>query len=133
MTQNKQPKGFKEWIVRWGPAIVWMGALFYFSSLTCRPPTPGLERFQWDDKLQHAGAYAILATLIWRAMPKSKPRWWIIAITLVICSIYGASDELHQKFVPGRECALSDWIFDTLGATAATVVISLLPRSRRKG
>ena len=32
------------------------------------------------------------------------------------CSFYGATDELHQYFVPGRACMWQDWVLDIIGA-----------------
>ena len=37
-------------------------------------------------------------------------------ISLCWCSAYGALDELHQYFVPGRACMWQDWLIDTMGA-----------------
>jgi VanZ family protein len=31
---------------------------------------------------------------------------------------YGASDELHQHFVPGRSVEFGDWVADSLGVCA---------------
>jgi VanZ family protein len=38
---------------------------------------------------------------------------------IVIVSIFGLSDELHQHFTPGRSMEFMDWVADTLGATLA--------------
>ena len=40
-------------------------------------------------------------------------------MAIIAASIYGASDEYHQYFVPGRVCDWVDWVADTLGATLA--------------
>ena len=37
-------------------------------------------------------------------------------------SLFGASDEFHQSFVPGRDTDVFDWVADTLGATAGALV-----------
>jgi MYXO-CTERM domain-containing protein len=34
-------------------------------------------------------------------------------------SFYGASDEVHQSFVPGRDSDVLDWRADTIGGAAA--------------
>ena len=39
----------------------------------------------------------------------------IFAISLYIGSVYAATDELHQYFVPGRSCMWQDWLLDTAG------------------
>ncbi|MDR0539463.1 MAG: VanZ family protein [Spirochaetaceae bacterium] len=39
-------------------------------------------------------------------------------VTFFAVSVYGALDELHQSFVPGREVSALDWLADTLGGAA---------------
>ena len=38
---------------------------------------------------------------------------------VVLVSLFGASDEVHQYFTPGRSMEFADWVADTLGATVA--------------
>ena len=107
---------------RWTLVVFWMAALFCFSSMPHRPPTPGLQGFRWDDKLQHAVAYAILGTLVWRALADMKAlRRAIVAVLISVA--YGIADEAHQAFVPGRECSFLDWMMDTAGATIAVALL----------
>ena len=37
----------------------------------------------------------------------------------VIGVLYGLSDEIHQSFVPNRECTLSDFLADAIGVLLA--------------
>ena len=108
--------------LRWSPVVLWMAGLFWGSSLPHRPPTPGMECFRWDDKLQHAGAYAILGILAWRALAGRKGLWRAI-VAVLIAAVYGIADEAHQGFVPGRECSLLDWVMDAAGATIAVALL----------
>ena len=41
-------------------------------------------------------------------------------------------DEIHQAFVPMRDCSWGDWAFDTLGAFACVGLVYLLPKSDSK-
>ena len=107
---------------RWAPAVLWMAALFCFSSLSQRPPTPGLQGFRWDDKLQHAVAYAILGALVWRALADHQALRRAV-MALLISAAYGIADEVHQAFVPGRECSFLDWVMDAAGATIAVALL----------
>lgn len=118
---------------RLGPVALWMGMIFAASTLPARPPTPGLEGFAWDDKLQHGLAYAVLAALVWRALGPGRPRWWMLGISILVAVIYGALDEWHQSLVPGRECSISDWSTDAFGATAAALVLSMLRGGKKLG
>ena len=38
-------------------------------------------------------------------------------MALAASSLYGASDEIHQYFTPGRFCDPRDWFSDTVGAS----------------
>ena len=119
-------------VLGWGPVILWMAGLFWGSALLERPPTPGMQHFAWDDKFQHTAAYAILAGFVWRALgPRWTSGWFRAAIAILIAVGYGAFDECHQWFVPGRECSFSDWSCDATGAALAGVVLALVAgRSR---
>jgi VanZ family protein len=70
------------------------------------------------DKVVHFSVYGLLATLVCRAMPGRAGAWW----ALVAVSAYGATDEWHQYFVPGRSTELADWIADTAGAAVAIFI-----------
>lgn len=47
-----------------------------------------------------------------------------MAIALAVA--YGALDECHQWFVPGRECSLADWHCDSAGAAVIGVMLGIL-------
>ncbi|MGH7957339.1 MAG: VanZ family protein [Opitutaceae bacterium] len=94
----------------WAAAIA--GLIFFASS---RPfvASPGFTRV--DDKLGHFAVYGLLATLVCR-MGRG---WRVAAWSLLAVSAFGASDEWHQSFVPGRSTDVRDWVADTVGAAAA--------------
>lgn len=90
-----------------------------------------------SDKVLHLLEYAILGFLVHRAMCTQR-RWSALArnavvMTVVIAIVYGASDELHQSFVPGRTADFLDWIADSAGA-AIGIALSLwiFPRLFRR-
>jgi VanZ family protein len=45
--------------------------------------------------------------------------------------VLGAADELHQKFIPGRDTELLDWAADTTGGLLGAMTWAAF-RSRRK-
>jgi len=106
-----------------------MALIFAVSSLK-QPPLP-MPKFEWltIDKLYHFIEYAILGILLAWAFVKAKPSVvpsrliWLIAAVLSI--LYGASDEWHQTFVPGRYATFADWIADVLGSTAGVLAVYL--------
>jgi len=46
--------------------------------------------------------------------------------TIVICLIYAAIDELHQKLIPGRSAELLDWVADGTGTLIGILFIRFL-------
>ena len=96
----------------WLPALVWAGVIFALSSRSTLP-TPAL--FPGFDKAAHFGAYALLGFLLARGAAASRlGPGWVLALGL----LYGASDEYHQSFVPGRTVDAWDWVADALGVAA---------------
>lgn len=101
------------------PALVWMALIFALSSQPKLPKVVFL--FDGIDKLFHAGAYGVLALLVTFALGATTRRAALAAV--VVASLYGVSDELHQYFVPGRSCDVVDWLADTGGAAVALAVL----------
>ncbi|HYD83482.1 MAG TPA: VanZ family protein, partial [Opitutus sp.] len=50
---------------------------------------------------------------------------------ILIVSVFGVTDELHQHFTPGRSMDVWDWVADTLGAIVATVLYAEWAAYRR--
>jgi len=118
--------------LRGAPAVGWMAVLWASSS---RPwPQAGswlrdvadlLPRwalaaiaFVPADKIVHSVLYAVLALLWLFALPGRPPRVRA-AIAWVAATGFGACDELHQAFVPGRSCDVWDLCADATGAGIA--------------
>lgn len=116
----------------WGPVVLYMAAIFTLSAMPEPPSPPGI-----DDKTQHFAAYAGLGLVTLRATSGGTVagvRARAALTAWVIATLYGASDEFHQRFVPGRTADLLDLRADALGAAAGIGVAwlsSILLRSRR--
>ncbi len=118
----------------WLPAATCMGLLFYLSSL------PGdevkLPDFWMSDKVIHFMAYAglgcLIASRLYLRNIQSGPHLLNIfrdsgtvgnssdRLGPIVGILYGASDEIHQMFVPMREASTLDWTADTLGVLAGS-------------
>ncbi|MGN0532497.1 MAG: VanZ family protein [Eubacterium sp.] len=133
----------------WVLVVLCMGVIFYFSS---RPAN--ISAMQSDAILRwfikHFGDGAItdfavrksahfleftgLCFLFNWAWRYTKDR--AMPMVSVICtSLYAVSDEVHQLFVEGRSCQVSDWALDTLGAVTGTlgfIVIYVIIRNIEK-
>lgn len=96
-------------------------ALFFGTHI---PEPQGLtRRLIAHDKLVHAAAYAVLATLALVAWRRTGglTTWTVRAACGVAILGYGVIDELTQPLV-GRSCDLWDWVADGVGVTLAWVV-----------
>lgn len=70
------------------------------------------------DKLVHFLVFGLLATLVVRNGFAPRHAW--VAVAAV--SAFGAADEWHQSFTPGRAAEVADWVADTLGAAVAVAL-----------
>ena len=91
-------------------------------------------------KAAHVTEYAILGTLMVRALCPSRPglSQRILLISWTLCAAYAATDEFHQIFVPGRTAKVTDVLLDAAGAAIGIVVFRFLllrrtSRSRMPG
>ncbi len=115
----------KIWLIYIPLTIYWV-MLFTATSL----PAYNLPSLGFYDKLNHLSAYTILSlllnlTLIYQRKSKILFEKASVA-SILIASTYGALDEIHQMFVPGRFAELLDWIADFSGAVIGVLFISFL-------
>ncbi len=106
------------------PLIAYLIFIFVMSSL------PGVTvvkiTFDVSDKLIHAGVYFFLYFLFQHSLhnqskfPLLKENAFLFSFLFTV--IYGATDELHQYFVPDRESDLYDLLADAIGAFAAYLI-----------
>lgn len=112
----------------WVPLLAGLAVSFYLSSQPGKD-IPGIA----PDYVVHAVEYGILGMLALRAFHGGigrppQPRAFLLAI--VLCVLWGISDELHQLRVPGREASVSDLLSDVVGVLLACGLYSLLRRRR---
>ena len=99
---------------RWAAPLLWAGFLFAASSVPgAQLPSGGIPHL---DKALHAIAYALLAWLVARA-GRATTRG-ALALAAAAAVLYGVSDELHQRFTPGRDADVWDLVADAVGAVA---------------
>jgi hypothetical protein len=107
------------------PAVGYAALIFALSSssLDIEELRPVFEY----DKLLHIVEYYIFGYLLMRAFTTSDVPFLAaspIAAAILVGCAYGLSDEIHQAFVPGRDCSLMDFLFDAAGATLAACTYS---------
>jgi hypothetical protein len=125
--REKRGPGF---LSLWLAPVLYLAGIFILSS----EPQPFVAPPSWlfaGDKIAHFSAYAGLGVLLCRAYLGSGLSWaaafWLAVLT---ASLYGASDEWHQSFVPNRSADPSDWLADSLGATLGAALFLLVLRAR---
>jgi VanZ family protein len=109
----------------WGPAILQMAIIFGFSSLSDPGPIPGAV----SDKGGHIVGYVILSVLLLRALSGGRlagVTWRTALLAIVWATLYGVSDEFHQRFVPGRTADVFDVMADATGACIGSAFGGLL-------
>lgn len=123
-------------------AIVWCVAIFMASA---SPAATGgntemlIQRFfQLTDgqavfinvafrKLVHLSAFGLLAILIYNGMGQKKP-----LLAWFLTTIYAASDEIHQAFLPDRTGAVMDVGLDSIGALLAVIGMIFVKKKRNQ-
>jgi VanZ family protein len=109
--------------------LTMLGGIFYLShqpSLKVIPPL-----FQHQDKVLHAGMYFLLSVsmIVNRDLCRGyRP----VPIIFIFGLIYAVSDEIHQSFVPGRDCSAGDLLADIVGISIGLSVYLWCRRQRRK-
>ena len=131
----KKKKNKIAFIVKyWLPPLLWAVVIFLFSS----HPTKGVSEIHWQDfivkKSAHIIEYGILALLIYRGLINSKVSKLHAGIAAILTSfIYGATDEFHQMFTPGREPTVRDIIIHNIMKSIIIYLIwKLLPKAPEK-
>lgn len=122
----------RRFALRWGPALLMMAAIFVLSG-TPRDDLPGLG--WWEDVFTnggHALGYALLAAaLLYGLSERRVINLRILLLAVLLASLYGVTDELHQGFVPGRSPDWKDGVVDGAGALIGAGVYRWLERKRR--
>src|SRR4051794_8537239 len=108
----------------WLPPFALMVVIFVFSA---QPDlNSGLGTIDLvGRKIIHASEYGLLTFLWWRALRGTRAD--ALPLAFVIAVTYAATDEFHQRFIPGRHGTPVDVAIDAAGALIAMLLI------RRKG
>lgn len=117
-------------LFHWLPAAVQASLIFYLSS---QSNPPGIDL--GPDYVLHSLAYLILSGAIsWGmsgglqgSLARTQLIWcWLLGV------VYGALDEIHQSFVPGRDPSFSDLAADAVGAAFGVLLFMAVSRLLRR-
>ncbi|MGE5402208.1 MAG: VanZ family protein [Ignavibacteriales bacterium] len=114
------------------PLIVYWIILFIATTL----PGKDVPSLGISDKIEHFTAYMILSVLLCFTYMFQR-RFSILYLrpflmTIVTVTLYGAMDEIHQLFVPGRSCDPLDLAADVTGATLGLLIVFLIKQISNK-
>lgn len=122
--------------VRFGWVALAVYATVIFGLSAQANPLPALTAHVWD-KLLHLTEYAGLGLLLGGVLGARREAgggaldWRQVIVWSALAGLlYGASDEIHQSFVPGRDAEFGDVAADALGALLGGT-LSLAGRWRR--
>jgi VanZ family protein len=108
----------------------WMALLAYWSDqgkLPIDQPAVASVLHGVQHKFAHFVAFGLLGILAcWAVDGLPRATLWAVALT----SAFGATDEWHQAFVPGRRSAIDDWALDTSAAMLAVYAMNRLRATR---
>jgi VanZ family protein len=114
-------------------ALLWAAVIFAVSASP--NPFPFLPKGLLSaDKLIHAGVYALLGALVRVALAgtRLRPRSALL-LTAALATLYGASDEIHQRYVPNREATFADLAADAIGALVGAAAAGIALRRQGRG
>lgn len=111
--------------------LYWLTLLILTST-----PAPELPKVDISDKVVHFGAYFVLALFFQlyvflkrgESVFNGKIKTWVL--TIFVLMLYGAVDEVHQAFIPGRLADLLDFIADSLGVVTAVLLLTTLLKQK---
>ncbi|MFC1693995.1 VanZ family protein [Candidatus Latescibacterota bacterium] len=100
-------------VVYKAPALVYAGLIFVMSSISGYE-LPELPFYSFD-KIVHSLEFGLFGMLLYRAFRYPRPFSRPYLFTLGTGIPWAAMDEIHQLYVPGRNCDPVDFIMDVLG------------------
>ncbi len=116
----------------WTVVMIYAAGIFMASST---PQPFGVQELPpFVDKVIHAAVFGGFSLTVWMALRYSAPRVSTVRLSLLavlIATLYGLSDEVHQSFVPGRTMDGLDLVADAIGACLAQAMIVMRSASRK--
>ncbi len=114
------------------PTLLFAVLIFVLSSI------PDLDApdlgFDFNDKIYHLMEYLIFGFLLSRSGRdfRDRVKYPLFVMVLFAGTLYAASDEIHQYFVPGRECDVRDFAADVAGIVLGFAGYWIIARHFRK-
>jgi len=82
-----------------------------------------------QDKIFHFIEFGAFGATLW--LNRGISRRGLMPL-FAIAALWAGTDEIHQSFVPGRDCSVLDFAADLTGAAASLAALSAGERKRRR-
>ena len=138
-------------ILPWVLVVFWAGVIFFMSAKTGSDLIDGddlisrVKRLLNDiqtawfgpgvdiaSSLAHFCEFTVFGALLQNAFRGHVRPWIAVGLAILVGSLYGITDEIHQLFVPDRACDPIDWLVDTAGALLGALVAYAVTHGRRR-
>ena len=113
-------------IICWLAVGIWVAGITCLSSIGGKELDPYMLPVPNWDKVCHLLAFAAGSGTLALALRRTAGLSWkgILVAATVAISLFGAVDEWHQLYTPGRSGAdVGDWTADTVGAALGAGVL----------
>ncbi len=110
------------------PPVVLMAGIWIMSD----EPSPGMlpPFFEHQDKVVHFLVFALLGAALAPCRGFLRGSWGAL---LVIGLLWAGLDEIHQSWVPGRDCSAADFLADAAGLPAGMAVFERIRSGTGRG
>ena len=120
-----------KFVTLWLP-VIFYAVLIWLLSSQSRVTLPENLQFRFWDKCAHLLEYSVLGFLIYRAVKNYSPYFRFRIYSMLVAALYGGTDELHQSYVPGRQCDIFDLLFDSIGSGLGVWLYVLFQQHKKK-
>ena len=114
----------------WGPVLLVAGAILTLSQMSSPPSPSGAP-----DWLLHGIEFGVLSLFLSRALAggwRGRLGRRGAVLTVLLGVLYGAGDEWHQSFIPGRDASGRDLVADSAGTLLGlAVTVAAVKHARR--
>jgi len=104
----------------WCITVLIAVVIFCFSSLSFEGVGDTYTK-NWLSIVYHIVMFFFLCLFLLISLMKGEKKYLFFFLAILIPLSYGAIDELHQFFVPGRFCTVLDLGFDSIGILFASM------------
>jgi len=123
----------KKSLIYFAVAVAYMAVIFIYSSLPQESQPPAVLGLDIPSMITHMAAYFVLSLLLaqW-LMKRGSPLPFMFIMAVLIASVYGVTDEIHQAFVPTRYCSAWDMLSNFFGSILIAPIVIKLHMSKHK-